>query len=123
MKIFVAHASAFEYEQKLYEPIRASELAQMHEFILPEEQKYKGTWNTKEVIGSCDLLIVDVSLPSTGAGIEMGWANAFQIPIVAIYEKGSMPSTVIKYVTKTSFEYDSPADLVTKLSQALTDIK
>jgi hypothetical protein len=123
MKIFVAHASAFDFEGKLYTPLRASELSKAHEFVLPEEEKYKGTWNTKEVIQSCGLLIADASVASTGAGIEMGWANASGIPIIVAHEKGSTPSTVVKYLTDTVIEYENPADLIEKLTAALAQIQ
>lgn len=119
MRIFLAHASTFDYERKLYEPLRASALASVHDFVLPEEKKYNGTWNTKEEIGRCNLLIADVSLPSTGAGIELGWADASRTPIIAIHEKGSAPSTVIGYLTKTVIEYENPADMLAKLEGAI----
>ncbi len=123
MKIFVAHASAFDFEGKLYNPIRASELSRAHEFIMPEEEKYKGTWNTKEAIESCSLLIADASVPSTGAGIEMGWANASGIPVIVIHEKGSLPSTVVKYLTDTILEYENGGDLAEKLANALAQMQ
>jgi nucleoside 2-deoxyribosyltransferase len=123
MKIFIAHASSFPYEEKLYAPIRASELARTHEFILPEEQKYNGTWNTKDAIKSCDVMIADVSAPSTGAGIELGWADAAGTPIIAIYEKGSTPSTVIRYLTQTVIEYENQVDLLIKIEEALSKIE
>lgn len=122
MKIFVAHASAFPFEEKLYAPIRSSVLFMEHEFILPEEQKYNGTWNTKEEIEASDLMIADVSAPSTGAGIEMGWANASGTPIIALYEKGSVPSTVVKYLTETVIEYENGEDLVQKLSAVISNV-
>ena len=120
MKIFVAHASAFQYEQKLYAPIRSSVLGAEHEFVLPEERKYHGTWNTKEAIRECQLFIVDASVASTGAGIELGWADAAGIPIIAIYEKGSVPSVVLSYVTDTVVEYENADDMLTKLEAAIS---
>ncbi len=122
MKIFVAHASAFDYQGKIYSPIRDSALSVTHEFILPEEEKYNGTWNTKEAIESCTLLIADASVASTGAGIEMGWANASGTPIIVIHEKGSTPSTVVKYLTDTVIEYENGEDLIAKLSEAISRI-
>lgn len=117
MKLFLAHASAFDFETKLYTPIRASALNAEHEFVLPEEAN--DLWNTKDVITSSDAFIADVSLPSTGAGIEIGWAHAAGVPIIAIHEKGSVPSAVISYVAQSEFEYEDGADLVSKLAAAL----
>lgn len=117
MKIFVAHASSFDFEEKLYEPLRASALNTEHEITLPEERD--ATWNTKDVIESSDVFVAEVSLPSTGAGIEIGWANAAGVPIIAIHEKGSTPSTVISYVAQSEFEYEGADDLISKLDAAL----
>ena len=121
MKLFLAHASAFDFRKKLYEPLRTSALNTEHEIILPEERKE--IWNTKEDIESCDAFVVDVSMHSTGAGIEMGWAHAGGVPIIAIHEKGSAPSSVVGYVATIAFEYDSPADLLAKLEEALKAVK
>ena len=55
---------------------------------------------TKDSISSCDLVIVEVSIPSTGSGIELGWANASGKPILAFHQGGSEPSPAIKFVTQ-----------------------
>ncbi len=117
MKLFVAHSSAFDFRTKIYGPLRASALNATHEILLPEEAG--ATWNTKEVIESCDIFVLDASVPSTGAGIETGWAHAAGVPIIVIHEKGSTPSTVVAYVAQVAFEYESPEDLVEKLGAAL----
>lgn len=117
MKIFVAHASAFSFEAKLYEPLRSSALNTEHELLLPEEAGE--TWNTKEVIDGADVFVLDASLPSTGAGIEAGWAHAAGVPIIAIHEKGSVPSSVVSYIAAAEFEYEEGDDLIAKLTAAL----
>lgn len=120
MKIFVAHASAFDYKKKLYEPLRDSALNAEHEILLPEEAGE--TWNTKEVIESADAFLLDASLPSTGAGIEAGWAHAAGVPIVVIHEKGSVPSSVVSYIAASEFVYDDADDLIAKLSGTLSGL-
>ncbi len=55
---------------------------------------------TKDAIASCNLVLVEVSIPSTGSGIELGWANAADKPIIAFHQGGSEPSPAIKFVTK-----------------------
>lgn len=119
MKIFVAHSSSLDFNNKLYIPIRNSELNHTHTFLFPQEHN-KQEVITKDIIKSCDLMIAEVSHPSTGAGIEMGWANAFDVPIVCIYEKGSNFSPAIKYVSREIIEYSSPEDLISKLSVLLS---
>lgn len=118
MKLFVAHASDFDFRAKLYEPLRQSPLNAEHEIILPQETGREAM--TRELIAGCDALIIDVSRPSTGAGIEAGWASAAGVPIIAVYEIGSTVSNAITYVTPQVLSYESPADLVAKLTTALS---
>ena len=121
MKVFLAHASDFDFKEKLYIPLRASALNTEYEFIFPQEDGKEEI--TKETIKGAMAFIADVSRPSTGAGIEMGWANAFSVPILCIYETGSVVSSSIDYVTKTRIEYNSSEDLIAKLSEALKALR
>ncbi len=60
---------------------------------------------TKEDIGKADLILVEVSIPSTGSGIELGWANASGKKIIAFHQGGSEPSPAIKFVTEQIHVY------------------
>lgn len=117
MKIFVAHSSSFDFKTKLYEPIRTSALSSEHEILLPQEGDIEEI--TRDMIRNSDVLVAEVSAPSLGAGIEMGWADSFHHPVIAIYEKGSTPSFSIDNVVTDRIEYDGPADLISKLTIAL----
>ena len=64
-------------------------------------------------------MICDVSMPSTGAGIEMGWANAFYVPILCTYEEGSKPSNSAKYVARKVFAYKNADDLISNLEREI----
>ena len=110
MKIFVAHSSAFEFRKKIYEPIRASDLNALHTFYLPQETEKEDV--TRELIKSCDLLIAEVSLPSTGMGIELGWADAYNVSILCVYEAGSKYSSSLEYVTKNFAAYSNAQELI-----------
>lgn len=120
MKIFVAHASNFAFKEKLYAPIRASELNSKHEFCLPQETDED--WVTLDFMRTCDALVVDVSIPSTGAGIEMGWANALGIPILGIYEKGSRPSASAEYTTRMYREYANSEKMLKIVNEFLNSL-
>ncbi len=121
MKIFVAHSSNFDFKSKLYEPLRASSLNTEHEIHLPHEGERKEI--TKDTIKDCDLLLAEVSAPSLGAGIEMGWANAFGVPIIAMSEKGSRVSWSIDNVVTERFEYESAEEMIEKLGMVLNKIQ
>jgi len=45
-----------------------------HEIILPHDKR---NLISKDIIKKCNLFIAEVSFPSTGLGIELGWANIF----------------------------------------------
>jgi|SRR3989344_39964 len=117
MRIFIAHASNFDFRGKLYDPIRSSLLNEEHEFILPQEQGTEII--TRDVIKEIDLFVVDASMPSTGAGIELGWASAYGKPIIGIHEKGTTPTRALRFVTHIVLEYSSADDLIEKLGVAI----
>ena len=117
MKIYVAHSSSFDYQNELYEPLKQSGLAKAHKFFLPHDGG--NPENSKDIIKDSDLLIAEVSYPSTGAGIEIGWANSFGVPIWAVYKEGTKPSSSIKHVAPKIFPYKDSADLVSILTGEL----
>lgn len=121
MKIFVAHSSNFDFRSKLYIPVRESALNTEHEVILPQEADIEEI--TRDMIQKCDVLVSEVSAPSLGAGIEMGWADAFGIPVIAMSEMGAKVSFSIDNVTTKRFEYESPDDMLEKLQTALSSLK
>jgi hypothetical protein len=120
MKIYVAHSSDFDYVNKLYRPLRESALNGEHDFFLPHENERSS--DTKELMRECDLLLADVSKPSTGEGIEIGRAEAIGLRIVCIYESGSKVSSSLKYVCNEFIEYTNPNDMITKITRLLSKI-
>ncbi len=121
MKIFVAHSSSFDFKTKLYAPLRSSVLNTEHEILLPQEGEIEEI--TRDMIENSDVLIAEVSSPSLGAGIEMGWADSFHHPVIAVYEKGTTPSFSIDNVVTDRIEYDGAEDMISKLTAALDKIK
>jgi hypothetical protein len=117
MKIFIAHSSSYDFKNNLYIPLRKSKLNTKHIILLPQEKRKEII--TKEIIRSCDVLIADVSLPSTGAGIELGWADVFKIPIIYIYKKGSEYSPSLYKLSRKFIAYINPQDLLNKLDKEL----
>ncbi|MBT6254226.1 hypothetical protein HOI83_03285 [Candidatus Uhrbacteria bacterium] len=117
MKIYVVHSSAFDYTNKLYAPLKDSPLAKVHELIFPHDGTTAVT-NSKELIGSVDLVLAEVSFPSTGMGIELGWAEAQGTRILCIHKSDVKPSGSIKTVCKQIVSYDEN-DLVARVSESL----
>jgi len=120
MKIFIAHASTFDFKSKLYGPLRKSALNTEHEIHLPQEGKVEEI--TRDIIAGVDVLLTEVSMPSLGAGIEMGWADAFDIPIIALYENGSDISFSIDNVITDRIEYKDADNMITQIEEALNNL-
>jgi hypothetical protein len=120
MKIYVSHSKHFlEYEDELYTPLLAS-FGETHSFIFPHAKSTE-PYNTKELFesGDVDLIIAEVSYPATGQGVELGWADIYGIPIVAVYRFGTEPSGSLQLLTGELLEYQDEDEMVEKISQAL----
>ncbi len=74
MKIYIGHSREYNYLEDLYMPLKTSLLFKNHEIILPHDKR---NLISKDIIKKCNLFIAEVSFPSTGLGIELGWANIF----------------------------------------------
>jgi nucleoside 2-deoxyribosyltransferase len=116
MKLYLAHSTSFDYLREFYEPLRR-ELSD-HEIVYPHDENSEGV-KSKEVIPTCDAVIAEVSFPSTGQGIELGWADANNVPIICIYRKGSSVSTALRFISHEQYEYTSEVDMINQISVAL----
>jgi hypothetical protein len=121
MRIYLAHSSNFNFSEKLYSPIKESELSKDHEILFPQEGPVEEI--TRNMIEEADALLADVSQPSLGVGIEMGWADSFHVPVIAMNEKGSAPSFSIDNVVSERFEYENPEDMIEKITVALAKLR
>lgn len=111
MKIYVSHSKKFDYKNELYRPLRQSKLNSDQEIVLPHEASDK-PYSSKDFFKTCHVVIAEVSYPATGLGIELGWADAFGVPIVAVYKKGFRLSSSVKVLTDKILEYGSDQELV-----------
>lgn len=138
MTIYVSHSRKFDYQTDLYLPLRNSFLNSKHKIILPHEEseepfdskfllqskKFSSLQSDKLVLfesGKCDLVLAEVSYPSTGQGIELGWADANNVNIICVYKKGSEVSNSLKVICKEFFEYENPTDMKLRLEEMLKD--
>lgn len=120
MRIFVSHPSTFDYTQKLYKPLMDSTLSKEHEFIFPHEHAKHGEYS-KELIASCGLLLAEVSQPSLGVGIEIGWANAANITVMCIHQNNTTPSASLRHITDSIHTYKNSAELVALVTAELSN--
>lgn len=118
MNIYISHSSGYDYENEIYKPLKASELAKIHHFFLPHEPENIDV-DAKDELKQADVLVAEVSLPSTGQGIELGQANAAGVPIICFYKTGAKPSGSLRFVADKIIEYSDTRDLLAKLRSEL----
>lgn len=121
--IYISHSSLVNYKDFLYNPIKSSNLIPNYKFIFPHERDSEDLFDTKKLFlsGKCKLVLAEVSTPSTGQGIELGWANDLHIPIVCIYRKGSTITSALKTVSNKFIEYDDSEDMIQKIATHLSN--
>lgn len=119
MKIYIGHSTDLKYEEKLYRPLRNSSLAEEHELIFPHDSTE--FFDSKEFLREdCDLFVAEVSRASTGLGIELGWAEQFDVPILCVCRKDDKPSGALKAVTDEFKRYEDEDELVEILETVLS---
>jgi len=74
---------------------------------------------TKDDIGEADLVLAEVSVASTGSGIELGWANAAEKPIIAFHQGTSVMSPSVQFVATAIHAYITE-EHITKILDTLT---
>ena len=120
MKIYIAHSRDFDYQNELYVPLKNSEIFKQHEFILPHDGgNYK---HNRDFYKEIDLVIAEVSYPSTGLGIELGFLYDDNKPIYCIYRDNKKVSSSINAVTENIYEYsnlDEIAEIVKGIIKTL----
>ena len=121
MKIYISHSSKYDYINKIYNPIKSSDLFSSHSFFFPHDDG-NDTIVAREIISDYDLLIAEVSLPATGQGIELGYAYYSKTPILCIYEKGAKISSSLKFITNNFIEYEDTEDMIKKIDNFINHV-
>ena len=122
MNIYISHCGGnYDYENELYQPIKESKLAEVHQFFLPHEPQNIDTDAVTE-LKHTDVLVAEASFPSTGQGIELAQAKAVGVPIVCFYKAGAKTSSSLRFVTDKIIEYADMPDLFVKLQTELDEL-
>ncbi|GJM06390.1 MAG: hypothetical protein DHS20C10_01240 [marine bacterium B5-7] len=108
MKIYLIHASGYDFDNALYQPLKTSALVTKHHFVFPHEKKET---RSKAIIEDCDLVIAEVSYASTGSGIELGWADMLNVPMLCLHQSNRKPSSAIPLLTHHVLAYEKASDI------------
>jgi hypothetical protein len=118
MEIYISHSTSIDFRKKLYRPIMKSKSYEHENIKLPHINTKEDLFDSETYFRrDCDLVIFDATESTTGGGIELGWADAYNIDIVCIHQKNSTPSDSIKAVTDEFYSYS-----VTELSSTIDHI-
>ncbi|MFA6518363.1 MAG: hypothetical protein WCV93_01775 [Candidatus Shapirobacteria bacterium] len=118
MKIYIAHSRLFDFQNELYLPIKNSHLSSQHQFVFPHDAT-RTTEFSRDIIKTCQLLVAEVSFPSTGLGIELGWAYDLNVPIICLHKPTSPPSSSVSSVSQQILTYSSSTDLINTIDKAI----
>lgn len=110
MRIYIGHSTGFDFKEELYEPIKSSAMFSEHEFVFPHEVSLD-VQNKKVFYQTIDLFVAEVSYPSTGLGIELGWAEELGKRIVCIHTSNSKPSSALVSVCDEFLSYSDEEGL------------
>jgi len=118
MRIYVGHSSSFDYVKELYQPLKSAKFWRNYTFILPHDTQV-GVTHSKSIISNCDLMLAEVSYPSTGLGIELGWAYEADCRIACIYREGASLSSALNLLCADFIEYTDANNMITILPDYL----
>lgn len=124
MRIYISHSTdrSYDFRKFLYEPLQASSLMKDNTLIFPHERDYGNEpRNMKEEIKRAAFVLAEVSHPSTGSGIELGWANEHDVPIFCMYQYGRDYSRALLVLTKHIEHYSGATEMVEKIERFIND--
>ena len=119
MDIYIGHSSSKDFEKEIYRPLKKSSLDEGYNLVFPHEDSDKLFDSEKFFEKDCDLVVTDVSKASTGLGIELGWADSMDLPILCICGEDYNPSSSIEAVTERLENYSDSREIVEIINQEI----
>lgn len=117
MKVYLTHSKNIDYKRLC--ALLKNAFSEI-EFIFPYDNSKQPVDSSKYLkTRGCDLLLADITCPSTGQGIEIGWADSSDIPIIFFYKKGADVSRSIKFLSDIIIEYKTTEGLIQELKEYL----
>lgn len=123
MDIYIGHSSSLDFKNVLYQPLRDCDLDENHNIVLPHENSDDPFNSENYLKNECDVFIAEVSEASTGLGIELGWADLYEMPIVCVHRENSEPSSSITEVTDEIKSYKNTNELINAIKRLIKENK
>lgn len=120
MKLYLTHSSGYDYETELYKPMKEA-FGDEYEIFFPHDTDLNGV-KSKKIIPTCSLVLAEVSYPSTGQGIELGWADAANVPIICFHRANSEISSALRFISDNRIEYSSTEDMIKMLQTKIQSL-
>jgi len=118
-KIYFGHSKDWDYQSGLYRPIQDSSLNDDFIIIFPHTSKGEEFVSERD-LKKIDLFVAEISLPSTGLGIELGFAHLFNIPILCIHRRGTTVRSSIKRLNCEILEYSEIDEVVRVIRRSIS---
>ncbi|NHN33133.1 hypothetical protein [Paenibacillus agricola] len=117
MHIYATHSNSFDFKEEFYNPLvqLTSLIPNIKEIVLPHKDSAEQFDTLRYFKNSCALVIAEASYPSTGSGIELGWASLLNIKIVVVHHISKKPSSSYKVISDDFIVYENSEDLTNKL--------
>ncbi len=119
--VYIGHSREFDYENELYAPLKASELAVQYHFIFPHDENGDEFISSRD-LKDVDLFVAEVSFPSLGLGIELGFSHLYGVKTVCLHKTTSKVTSALKHINCTVLTYNSTAELLERIKNALLQI-
>ncbi len=119
--VYVSHAKDPEgnYRTELYKPLRENELSQKYNLILPHEHSEELFSSREFFRNKCDVIVVEATTPKLGVGIEAGWADAYDVPIIVLIKKDARLSNSLSVMARDVIHYENSPDMISSLQSSL----
>jgi hypothetical protein len=116
LKIYFSHASDSSFARAISNALKSGK---DFDIIFPHERSSEPC-SIRPLLetGAIDLVLAEVSCPSTGQGIELAWADAANISIICVYEHTQKPSSSLAMIRTRVMPYrntEEVLDLITSL--------
>jgi hypothetical protein len=121
MDIYIGHSSSIDFKERLYRPLRNSSLDDEHNIVLPYEDSDE-PFDSKEFLkNECDVFVAEVSEASTGLGIELGWADLYEVPVICIYREKDEISSSLSVLNAEMIEYEDREEMIKALTELIKE--